>query len=95
MAGNIVGGKLAAQTNLEKYGEDFYSNIGKKGGALGHTGGTYGDSEWAKTIGKQGGANSKVGYKLIKKTRHHLYYLHKLTGKTLKVRITPSAKLQR
>lgn len=32
MGGTIDGGKLAAKTNKEKHGEDFYANIGSKGG---------------------------------------------------------------
>jgi hypothetical protein len=39
MAGTKEGGKNAAKTNKEKYGEDFYSKIGSKGGSNGHTGG--------------------------------------------------------
>lgn len=39
MAGTVAGGKLAAATNKEKYGEDFYSKIGSKGGRNGRTGG--------------------------------------------------------
>lgn len=34
MAGTVAGGKLAAQKNKEKYGEDFYKNIGAKGGKM-------------------------------------------------------------
>lgn len=30
MAGTKLGGQKAAQTNKERHGEDFYSNIGKK-----------------------------------------------------------------
>ena len=32
MAGTITGGKQAAKTNKELYGDDFYANIGKIGG---------------------------------------------------------------
>jgi len=32
MAGTKAGGKAAAETNKEKYGADFYSKIGAKGG---------------------------------------------------------------
>lgn len=32
MAGSIAGGKLAAETNKLKYGEDYYKKIGSMGG---------------------------------------------------------------
>jgi general stress protein YciG len=41
MAGTQEGGKRAAETNIKKYGEDFYKKIGSKGGANGRTGGFY------------------------------------------------------
>lgn len=37
MVGTISGGKKTAQTNKERYGDDFYTNIGRKGGQNGHT----------------------------------------------------------
>ena len=39
MAGTIAGGKKAAETNIKKYGEDFYKKIGHIGGSNGTTGG--------------------------------------------------------
>ena len=39
MAGTKIGGKRAAITNKKKYGEDFYRDIGAKGGKRGKTGG--------------------------------------------------------
>ena len=32
MAGTLLGGKRASETNKRKYGEDFYRNIGRMGG---------------------------------------------------------------
>jgi hypothetical protein len=32
MSGSVTGGKQAAKTNKELYGDDFYANIGKIGG---------------------------------------------------------------
>ena len=49
MAGTKVGGKKAATTNKNKYGEDFYAVIGKKGGSRGNTGGFA-----STTVGKDG-----------------------------------------
>lgn len=39
MAGNAKGGAAAAQTNIKKYGPDFYARIGAMGGKKGRTGG--------------------------------------------------------
>jgi hypothetical protein len=39
MAGTVTGGKAAAATNKQKYGEDFYGRIGAMGGKAGNTGG--------------------------------------------------------
>jgi hypothetical protein len=39
MAGTAAGGRLAAEKNKKKYGSDFYSKIGRKGGKNGRTGG--------------------------------------------------------
>lgn len=61
MVGTKAGGLKAAATNKERYGENWYSRIGKKGGQNGHTGGFYGDSERARICGAKGGKNSKRG----------------------------------
>lgn len=39
MSGTKAGGHAAYQTNISKYGRDFYAKIGSKGGKLGKTGG--------------------------------------------------------
>lgn len=39
MSGTKEGGRLAAATNKRKYGDDFYSKIGRSGGQSGTTGG--------------------------------------------------------
>ena len=36
MSGTKGGGRKAAQTNRELYGEDYYGSIGKLGGAVPH-----------------------------------------------------------
>lgn len=59
MAGTVNGGRRAAKTNKEKYGPDFYANIGAKGGKLGRTGGFYANRELAKIAGAKGGKISK------------------------------------
>ena len=61
MAGNTEGGKKAAATNKEKYGKDFYAEIGRKGGRNGHTGGFAANPELARIAGRKGGRISKRG----------------------------------
>lgn len=55
MSGNREGGKQAAETNKELYGEDFYRKIGSVGGKKGTTGGFYVNRELASTAGRKGG----------------------------------------
>lgn len=61
MAGTKEGGRKASITNKLKYGEDFYANIGRKGGRNGHTGGFASNPELAKIAGAIGGRKSKRG----------------------------------
>lgn len=70
MAGNKDGGRRAAATNKEKYGKDFYAEIGRKGGRNGHTGGFASEvvgkdgltgAQRAKIAGAIGGRKSKRG----------------------------------
>ena len=51
----------AAEENKKRYGEDFYANIGRKGGKAGHTGGFAADPELARRAGTIGGKKSKRG----------------------------------
>lgn len=67
MAGTVEGGKLAAKKNKEKYGEDFYKNIGSIGGKLGHTGGFAANRELARIAGAKGG-------RISRKTKGNGYY---------------------
>lgn len=61
MAGTREGGIKTARTVKEKYGEDFYQNIGAKGGRNGHTGGFAANPELARIAGKKGGRISRRG----------------------------------
>lgn len=61
MPGTIEGGRKAAATNKKKYGEEFYANIGRKGGRNGHTGGFAANPELAREAGRKGGLISKRG----------------------------------
>ena len=68
MAGTKADGKKTATTNIARHGKDFYSRIGKKGGASGNTGGFASDvvgkdgltgRERASRAGRIGGLKSK------------------------------------
>lgn len=70
MSGTKAGGQKAKMTNFEKYGKDFYKNIGQKGGKNGHTGGfastVVGEDgltglQRARIAGAKGGRISKCG----------------------------------
>ena len=58
MAGTKAGGAKAAKTNKERHGENFYAEIGAKGGRNGHTGGFAANPELAKLCGAIGGSRS-------------------------------------
>lgn len=61
MSGTRTGGLRAVQTNKERYGDDWYSSIGFKGGS-GHRPETrwfHKHPEMAKKYGKIGGMKSK------------------------------------
>ncbi len=61
MAGTKAGGLKAAQTNRAKYGKEFYSTIGRKGGQMGHTGGFAANPALARIAGAKGGRISRRG----------------------------------
>lgn len=67
MSGTLEGGKRAAATNKRKYGEDFYTKIGAKGGKNGRTGGFYANRELARIAGAKGGRkSSRKGVKNVR-----------------------------
>lgn len=55
MPGSKIGGLKAAATNKAKYGDNFYANIGRKGGVKVHTGGFAANPARAKAAGVKGG----------------------------------------
>lgn len=59
MAGTTEGGKKAAETNRQRYGEDFYGDIGRKGGKLSTGGGFAMNRELAVEAGRKGGKASR------------------------------------
>lgn len=69
MAGTREGGIAAAQTNIRKYGEDFYSTIGRLGGKVkGPKGFALMTPEQRAAAGRKGGANSRRGKSEWKQT---------------------------
>lgn len=65
MAGTAEGGAKARAKNIAKYGEDFYSRIGKIGGKNGRTGGFYNNPKLASEAGKIGGTISRRGSRKV------------------------------
>lgn len=62
MSGSRLGGLKAAETNKQKYGREFYQNIGRKGGkACVPKGFALMDIEKIKNAGRRGGKISKRG----------------------------------
>ena len=65
MAGTKEGGKKAVATIYQTYGEDYFSNIGRKGGSAGrgpdYKGGFASSHELAVRAGRKGGLISKRG----------------------------------
>ena len=61
MPGTREGGLRARDTNYKKYGRDFYSRLGKKGGKNGHTGGFANNPALARIAGRKGGQRSRRG----------------------------------
>lgn len=59
MAGTREGGRKAAVTNKNKYGMNFYGNIGAMGGKKSTGGGFAKNRELAKIAGAKGGRASR------------------------------------
>lgn len=58
MAGTSAGGKKAAEKNRAK-NPNFYAEIGRKGGQMGHTGGFAANPALAREAGRRGGLKSR------------------------------------
>ena len=61
MSGTVSGGKLAAQTNKKRYGEDYYRIQGAKGGQVSGIPKGFALSGKASTAGSTGGKISRRG----------------------------------
>jgi len=82
MAGTKAGGRKAAETNRQKYGENFYAEIGRKGGLSGNTGGFASDHELARLAGRKGGhiSSRALEGKLPLEKRREMYEKFKKDG---------------
>jgi general stress protein YciG len=59
MAGTELGGRKAAATNKQRYGLQFYEQIGRKGGKISRGGGFAQNRELAVEAGRKGGKSSR------------------------------------
>jgi general stress protein YciG len=59
MSGTASGGREAAKTNKQRYGADFYQEIGRMGGRKSTGGGFAKDPELARKAGRIGGLRSR------------------------------------
>lgn len=59
MSGTVDGGKQAAKTNKQRYGQNFYMEIGSMGGKKSSGGGFAKDPELARRAGRLGGMRSR------------------------------------
>lgn len=79
MAGTVDGGIRAYNTNIDKYGPDFYQRIGRMGGVKGRTGGFAQGAEGrarARTYGAIGGAMSRRTNPLTEEQRREIKLHH-------------------
>ena len=86
MAGTPAGGAKTAKTNKERYGEDFYKNIGSRGGKAPTTKpkGFAANPELAARVGRKAGKISKRNHEFIKQESGYNYYIAKDTGNVVK-----------
>lgn len=99
MVGTALGGKHAAKTMKEKYGEDYYKKLGEKGGVSRINPGGFASlkegsdgmtgKERAKVYGKIGGLIGRRGYKFIRllPNKGTGLYRNKTTGEELILKV--------
>ena len=75
MSGTKAGAKKAVASIKEKYGEDYFQKIGRKGVQNGHTGGFAYDHELAVRAGTIGGKKSRRGPAKNKRVKIDVEYL--------------------
>jgi general stress protein YciG len=72
MAGTYEGGLKAAETNKERYGEDYYQVIGARGGeAVVATKGFGSNKELASEVGRKGGKAGGRGRPKLQASKLH------------------------
>lgn len=59
MAGTVNGGRKAAATNKQRYGPNFYPQIGRKGGKISRGSAFGNDRNYAVAMGRLGGKASR------------------------------------
>lgn len=88
MGGTLIGGRKAAKTNKERYGDDFYKRLGEKGGkasaADGAIKGFAANNKRAKLSGQVGGKLSKRGHKFLHTKRGYNYYQELSSGEIVR-----------
>lgn len=93
MSGTKAGGLKAAQTNKTLHGENFYKEIGRKGGLNGNTGGFNSHPDLAVEMGKKMGKLTKRGKRIVSMVGigenggYRVVYEDKKTGKRTKVEV--------
>lgn len=73
MSATREGGLKAAATNKERYGEDFYRNLGRKGGQAQVPKGVAINGR-ARELGGIGGRLSRRGFKMHRTEDGEVYY---------------------
>lgn len=68
MSGTKEGGKLAAETNRERYGENYYAELGRVGGRACVPKGFAANPELARRAGAKGGTISRRNKNEAKET---------------------------
>lgn len=68
MSGTREGGKLAAETNRERYGANYYAELGRVGGRACVPKGFAANPELARRAGAKGGAISRRSKNEAKET---------------------------
>lgn len=88
MPGTLKGGKKAAQTNKERYGQDFYHRLGARGGKAtaedGAVKGFAANREKAVEAGRKAGKISKRGHRYVGTKRGYHIYTRMDTNETVK-----------
>lgn len=87
MVGTRAGWQKAQATILEKYGPNFYKEIGRKGGKKSSGGYFKGNPEVARLCGKKGGRISLKGYKLIKKEDGGVFVYQSKEGEIMRKKL--------